>query len=139
MQTNPLAGAAPTQQQSIPVTAAFAQSDIDDILNLLRLPANAPLSILAVELFNRESLVIRGDQFAAEIANRPAGISPALLPAGAVQPPSPSKAVNAVNSNAAVATVIRQENEAIDDPLGQELGAQRILRVSPLSPVRRTC
>jgi hypothetical protein len=31
------------------------------------------------------------------------------------------------------------ESQAIDDPLGQQLGSQRILRVSPLTPVRVVC
>ena len=49
------------QQQSIPVTAAFSQSAVNTILSQLLLPANTPLSVLAVELFNREDLVITGD------------------------------------------------------------------------------
>jgi hypothetical protein len=136
LHTDPLAGGVPTQQQSIPVSAAFAQAAIDDLLNLLRLPANAPLSILAVELFNRESLVIRGDQFAAEIANLPAGVSSTVFSGATAQPASPE---TAASTSTVAATAIQQESQAIDDPLGQDLGAQRILRVSPLTPVRPVC
>ncbi len=46
------------QQQSIPVQAAFSQAEIDALLSELYLPANTPLSVLAVELFNQEDLVI---------------------------------------------------------------------------------
>ena len=49
------------QQQSISVTAAYSQSAVNTILSQLSLPANTPLSVLAVELFNREDLVITGD------------------------------------------------------------------------------
>jgi hypothetical protein len=136
LQGNPLAGVAPTQQQSIPVTAAFSQAAIDDILNLLRLPPNIPLSVLAVELFNREALVIRGDQYFAELASLPDGIPQSMVPAGGSQSPSPSAAIA---DSAAAATAVRMESQAIDDPLGQQLGSQRILRVSPLTPVRVVC
>jgi hypothetical protein len=136
LQGNPLAGAAPTQQQSNPVTAAFSQAAIDDILNLLKLPPNIPLSVLAVELFNREALVIRGDQYFAELASLPDGIPQSMIPAGVAQSPSPS---TAIADSAAEATAVRMESQAIDDPLGQQLGSQRILRVSPLTPVRVVC
>jgi hypothetical protein len=123
------------QQQSIPVTAAFSQASIDDILSDLRLPGNTPLSVLAVELFNREDLVIREEQPQAEIA-LPHGSSAAALTAGA-----PATAETAASSEVttATATQVQTRAEVINDPLGQQLGSQRILRVSPLTPVRAIC
>jgi hypothetical protein len=131
-----LANAASVQQQSIPLTAAFAESAIDEVLRVLKLPGNTPLSVLAVELFNRESLVIREGEYEAEIANLPTGISTSLLYAGASQSVSSPIEITAPSQTA---TAIRQESRVIEDPLGQELGAQRILRVSPLTPVRAVC
>ncbi len=129
------------QQQSIPVTAAFSQALVDDILAVLRLPGNTPLSVLAVELFNSESLVIRDDdQPSAEIHE--------ALPGGATRSlqtdsPSQTAAPVAVTAGAVASTLAappaRQSDQVIDDPLGQELGSQRILRVSPLTPVRAVC
>ncbi len=126
-------GAAPgVQQQSIPVSVAFSQALIDDILTLLRLPASTPLSVLAVELFNSESLVIREGDIAAEIQ---------ALPGGAAGLPAQTAAPVAVGagSSTQVAPQLRQNAQVINDPLGQELGSQRILRVSPLTPVRAVC
>ena len=120
----------------LPVAAAFAQAGIDDLLNLLRLPGSTPLSVLAVELFNKESLVIREDGFHAEIGNLPEGATPPMLGTAAAQPATPGSAVAAA---AAAATQVSPQSEVINDPLGQELGAQRILRVSPLTPVRAVC
>ncbi|MDE3198194.1 MAG: hypothetical protein KGN84_17735 [Acidobacteriota bacterium] len=88
------------QQYSIPVRAAFAQAAVEKILAGLHLPANTPLSVLAVELFNAESQVIRGDR-------------------------KPVLNVQAV--------------AAAPDPLGAQLGSRRILRTSPLTPVRAIC
>lgn len=124
------------QQQSIPVTAAFAQSAIDDILFTLRLPANTPLSVLAVELFNKESLVIQDNYYGAEIAGLPTPATKSALPAGTVTQASPS---TAVATSSPAATAVQPEDLIIDDPLGEQLGAQRILRVSPLTPVRAVC
>ncbi len=129
-------GAVPLQQQSIPVTAAFAQSEIDDILFTLRLPANTPLSILAVELFNKESLVINDQYYDPGISALPAGLSASALSPGAGAQASRSTAVAAASS---AATAVQQRDVAIDDPLGEQLGEQRILRVSPLTPVRAVC
>ncbi len=110
------------QIQSIPVQAAFSQSEVDTILTGLLLPANTPLSILAVELFNLEYLVIR------ESAGGPA---PKVLEAA----PSGSE------SSTATAVVVDQDVAAdqIGDPLGADLGSQRILRVSPLTAVSPVC
>jgi hypothetical protein len=128
--------APPSQQQSIPVTAAFAQSAIDDILFTLRLPANTPLSVLAVELFNKESLVIQDNYYYPEISALPAGLSASVLKAGGVVGGSPSGALAAASQ---AGTAVKQQDAVIDDPLGEQLGAQRILRVSPLAPVRAVC
>lgn len=87
-------------QQEIPVSAAFSQAGVDEILTALHLPLNTPLSVLAVELFNKESAVIP-------------------------QPPGDSG--------------IQTQSVALPDPLGTDLGSQRILRVSPLTPVRDIC
>ena len=89
-----------SQQYSLTVRAAFAEASVDEILALLHLPANTPLSVLAVELFNNESQVIRDDQ-------------------------QPALEINAVAN--------------VPDPLGAELGSRRILRTSPLTPVRAIC
>jgi len=122
------------QTQSIPVTAAFPQAAIDDILYTLGLPPNSPLSILAVELFNREALVIRDDGFSAEIAGLDSAVAQALLRTSAIQmPPAATQP-----ASASVAEVSRMA-EVAPDPLGSQLGGQRILRVSPLTPVRVIC
>jgi hypothetical protein len=137
---NPFAPNAPVQQQSIPVSAAFSQALVDDILLALRLPINTPLSMLAVELFNRESLVIRGDDVSAEISATPSLPADSSSPAAA---PTPMKVPVATpvtaGSVAQAAPHLSQNAQAINDPLGQELGSQRILRVSPLAPVRAVC
>jgi len=54
------------QQQAITVNAAFSQAQVDKILATFRLPFNTPLSVLAVELFNSESLVIGEQGFNAD-------------------------------------------------------------------------
>jgi hypothetical protein len=128
------------QQQSIPVTAAFPQAQIDDILNALKLPGNTPLSVLAVELFNRESLVIREENFSAEVLdelaeNTTASAQQNSFSSAVLQAPPASEAT----ASSEDATLARAETEIINDPLGQALGSQRILRVSPLTPVRVVC
>jgi hypothetical protein len=87
-------------RQEIPVSAAFPVAGVDEILTALHLPFNTPLSVLAVELFNKESAVIP-------------------------QPPG--------------AAITQAQSVALPDPLGANLGSQRILRVSPLTPVRAIC
>jgi len=86
-----------------------------------------------VELFNREDLVIReGYGVSAEIAQPPNSLASST---GAASTPQ-------VGSGGAVATqtaALKQEDQLINDPLGQGLGSQRILRVSPLAPVRAVC
>ncbi len=124
------------QQQSIPVTACFAQAAIDDILFTLRLPANTPLSVLAVELFNKESLVIHENYYGAELAGLPAGLAATALRAGGAAQRAPA---GAALESSATGAALQQDSVAIDDPLGEQLGAQRILRVSPLTPVRAVC
>jgi hypothetical protein len=50
--------------------------------------------------------------------------------------------VAASNTRAAAASTdvaVQQEDLITDDPLGAQLGGQRILRVSPLTPVRAIC
>jgi hypothetical protein len=49
---------------------------------------------------------------------------------------SASKAA-AVSSSSNVA--VQEDHFVADDPLGEQLGGQRILRVSPLTPVRAVC
>jgi len=101
------------QIQSIPVQAAFSVAEVDTFLTDLLLPTNTPLSVLAVELFNLESQVI----------------PPPTVPP---QPKVASSTATAVaTAHAAVA--------AVPDPLGDELGSRRILRVSPLTPVSPVC
>jgi hypothetical protein len=128
------------QQHSIPVTAAFPLKAVDEILTALKLPTNTPLSVLAVELFNAESLVIRENQINAEIPHLPSRSAlPLPLPTASgagVQEPASPKSSAAASSAAAQATAKAQVSS---DPLGQDLGAQRILRVSPLVPVRAVC
>jgi hypothetical protein len=137
-QLNDVGGAGlPQQGQSIPVTAVFAQSAIDDILHALRLPANAPLSVLAVELFGKESEVIGDAYYGAEVTGLPAGqsmgLSASLLASGLAAQEAQLAAPNSTGA------AVQQEDLVIDDPLGEQLGAQRILRVSPLTPVRAVC
>jgi hypothetical protein len=120
------------QQQAIPATAAFPQALIDDILYELRLPGNTPLSVLAVELFNRESLVISDGGFSAEVLD---GTAAAASSAQDSSIPAAGSSPDA----SPVASQLRQQTLIVNDPLGRELGSQRILRVSPLTPVRAVC
>ncbi len=115
------------QIQSIPVQAAFSVAEVDTILTALLLPANTPLSVLAVELFNLEYQVIR------DTSPAPAP-APKALPAG----------LAALRSSALTATAVATPQAAVNDqvigdPLGDQLGSQRILRVSPLTPVSPVC
>ena len=113
------------QVQSLTVDAAFSQSAIDTILADLLLPANTPLSVLAVELFNLEYLVTRD----------PAGgaTTLALSPALANTKLAATATLELATPQAALA------EQVIGDPLGDQLGSQRILRVSPLPPVEPVC
>jgi hypothetical protein len=122
-----------TQQQSIAVTAAFSQQAVDATLDHLLLPPNTPLSILAVELFNREDLVITGD------GNVFAGVN--LKDLGQIDQPTRK---SAKTKRSAVATmeqsIAAPHQQSIQrDPLGAQLGSQRILRTSPLAAVRAIC
>jgi hypothetical protein len=90
------------QQSSIPVYGVFAETEVEALLKKLLLPANTPVSVLAVELFNDEAAVV------------PLATGP--------------------QAAAAPAAVAVQE-----DPLGADLGARRVLRVSPLTAVRAVC
>src|ERR1019366_1488191 len=101
------------QVQSIPAAAAFSQSEVDTLLADLLLPKNTPLSVLAVELFNLEDQVIRQDYVSAV---------PELQVAGASGSASASSAALATSQAVAQDRIVR-------DPLGYELGSQRILRV----------
>ncbi|HEY4379411.1 MAG TPA: hypothetical protein VGN01_03635 [Acidobacteriaceae bacterium] len=114
-----------TQVQSIRVETAFSQSEVDAILKKLLLPKNTPLSILAVELFNLEYLVTRD-------------------PAGGQVPKALPAALSGTRLAGASATAVATPQttaaeQVIGDPLGDELGSQRILRVSPLTPVAPIC
>jgi hypothetical protein len=111
------------QVQSIRVDAAFSQTEVDTLLAELLLPKNTPLSILAVELFNLEDQVIR-DLYVGDI--------PQLQHAGASSGQTGSTTAVATSESVARDQVVR-------DPLGDELGSQRILRVSPLTRVAPVC
>lgn len=132
------------QQQTITVNAAFSQAQIDKILTEFRLPFNTPLSTLAVELFNSESLVIN-DQDVYEEASELEPFNKASLPKASSRSSAKIKgggtaaALANPTTSAQVATGAAAAAEVINDPLGQELGSQRILRVSPLTPVRAIC
>ena len=110
------------QIQSIPVHANFSVSEIDTILADLLLPANTPLSVLAVEVFNLEFQVIRED--AGSLA---------------AQPRIATASGGGSGSGTALATRAAAQDQVVGDPLGAELGSQRILRVSPLTPVSPAC
>jgi len=88
------------QRSAIATYGVFAQKTVRAALAKLQLSRNTPLSVLAVELFNREAKVI--------------------------PPPAGPKAEDEV--------IVNQE-----DPLGTDLGARRVLRVSPLMAVRAVC
>jgi hypothetical protein len=132
------------QQQAITVNAAFSQVQIDKILAELRLPFNTPLSILAVELFNSESLVI-GDQdvYGAgpelDVVNKTSLSKSASSSSAKTKGGGTAAALATPAASAKVSTQATAAAEVINDPLGQELGSQRILRVSPLTPVRAIC
>jgi hypothetical protein len=95
-----LAWGAAGQRSAIATYGVFAQKTVRAALAKLQLPRNTPLSVLAVELFNREAKVM--------------------------PPPAGPKVEDAV--------IVNQE-----DPLGTDLGARRVLRVSPLMAVRAVC
>jgi hypothetical protein len=105
--------------------AQFDEIDIEQKLYDLALSADAPLSVIAVELLPSDHLV----QQTATIGDRQVYFTfdQPDLPAGTQQP-----------GNFAVANVARQGS----DPLGRELGSitsRRILRCSPLTPVAPAC
>jgi hypothetical protein len=113
------------QIQSIPVQAAFSVAEVNTFLTDLLLPINTPLSVLAVELFNLESLVIR----------EPAG-------GGGPAPKLEAATTSGSASSSGTATAVaapRATTFAQSDPLGDALGSQRILRVSLLTPVSPVC
>lgn len=116
------------QLQSIPVHANFSRSEINTILTDLLLPLNTPLSILAVELFNLEFDVIR------EAAGGPGGAAPRLASATSAGQSTSGTAVAVAAAPSAMA-----QDRIVGDPLGNELGTRRILRVSPLTPVGPIC
>ena len=113
------------QVQSIRVEAAFSQSEVDTILTNLLLPKNTPLSILAVELFNLEYLVTRDPAGGATSKALPAMLAGTKLASATTTSVATPRATTA--------------DQVIGDPLGDELGSQRILRVSPLTPVAAIC
>jgi hypothetical protein len=125
--TPPQYAAFEASQHGIPSNGAFAQSAIDEIVAALRLPPNTPLSVLAVELFNIESLVV-GERQQGSTA-----LSPGTRGAG-----SELQVENHIAPNA-VAIQAESRAQESPDPLGRELGTRRILRVSPLTPVRAIC
>jgi hypothetical protein len=112
------------QVQSIPVHANFSQSEVNTILTDLLLPLNTPLSILAVEVFNLEFQVIRDD---------------AGGPASELQIAATSSGGSASGTAVALDTRATALDQVVGDPLGAQLGSQRILRVSPLTPVSPVC
>ena len=105
--------------------AQFDEIDIEQKLHDLALSADAPLSVIAVELLPSDHLV----QQTATIGDRQVYFTfdQPDLPTGAQQP-----------GNFAFVNVARQGS----DPLGRELGSitsRRILRCSPLTPVAPAC
>jgi hypothetical protein len=122
-----------SQQQSITVTAAFAQQAVNSTLEQLLLPGNTPLSILAVELFNREDLVITGD------GNVLAGVNVNNLDLIDQLTPMSAKTQSSAVATMEHSIATPQMQSVQSDPLGAQLGSQRILRTSPLAPVRAIC
>jgi hypothetical protein len=112
-------GAFPSHSHGIPVYGAFSEAEVDKLLATLRLPPTTSLSVLAVELFNIESQVIQEQ-----------------VPKVAVEH---GDAPRQVTSGKAEALQAKATATASADPLGRDLGMQRILRVSPLVAVRATC
>ena len=128
------------QQQNLTVYAAFSQQAVDDILALLRLPFNTPVSVLAVELFNREDLVIRSDDTGGN-SFLFKGVQSHSVTSGSTLPPEAASSAVATMDRPSIAphAATTQQSIADIDPLGQDLGSQRILRTSPLAPVRNIC
>jgi hypothetical protein len=131
------------QQQAITVNAAFSQAQVDKILAEFSLPFNTPLSVLAVELFNSEYLVIR-DQYIGnapelDASNRTSLLRTASSTGNKTTGGGAAAALAIATASDEISTRATDAAVAIDDPLGQELGSQRILRVSPLTPVRAIC
>jgi hypothetical protein len=131
------------QQQAITANAAFSQAQVDKILAEFSLPFTTPLSVLAVELFNSEYLVIR-DQYIGNAPELDASNRATLLRTASSTGNKPTgggatAALATATASDEVSTRATDAAVAINDPLGQELGSQRILRVSPLTPVRAIC
>jgi hypothetical protein len=129
-------GAFEPPQHGIPVNAASPDAAIDNILATLRLPVNAPLSVLAVELFNGESLVVQQDSAKAVIESH--GKLPSETGKG-TQGRTAQPAAVAASGPTGTVPQASQRAQVLPDPLGNELGMQRILRVSPLTPVWQVC
>ncbi len=131
------------QQQAITVRAAFSQAQIDKILAEFRLPFNTPLSVLAVELFNNEFLVIREQDFDnapnLDVSSKAKLLRSVSSASDKTTGGSTATSLATPTTSDEVSTRATAAAVAIDDPLGQELGSQRILRTSPLTPVRAIC
>jgi hypothetical protein len=115
----------PPRTRDVMGIAQFDELDIEQKLDDLALPADAPLSVIAVELLPSDHLV----QQTGTIADRNVYFTfdQPDIPAGSEQP-----------GNFAFANIARQGS----DPLGRELGSissRRILRCSPLTPVAPAC
>lgn len=127
------------QQQSISVQAAFSQEAIDVLLRELYLPANTPLSVLAVEVFNKEYLVIN-EQLSYEPVPEDVQSLISRRRLSTASPVAASKGTATAVAAPRTATEITPRAAAApSDPLGADLGSQRILRVSPLTPVSAIC
>jgi hypothetical protein len=91
--------------------------------------------VLAVELFNRESEVIDTQLL---YVPEPQEALPAA--SGKSGRASASGGGSAATAEAvATPAAATAQSVLINDPLGAGLGSQRILRVSPLTPVRAIC
>ena len=115
----------PPSTRDVMGIAQFDEIDIEQKLHDLALSADAPLSVIAVELLPSDHLV----QQTATIGDRKVFFTfdQPDLPAGAQQP-----------GNFAFVNVARQGS----DPLGRELGSitsRRRSRCSPLTPVAPAC
>jgi len=111
------------QTRDVVGVAQFDENDIESKLADLALPADAPLSVIAVELFPSDHLSLQSFSL---------GDAKVFY---AVDTPDPF-------AGAPPSTAIFGNFGTASDPLGRDLGtraSRRILRCSPLTPVKAAC
>jgi hypothetical protein len=112
------------QTRDVVGVAQFDESGIESRLADLALPADAPLSVIAVELFPGDHLSLQSFSL---------GDAKVFY---TIDTPDPFAGAAPANS------IVGNFGVAASDPLGRDLGtraSRRILRCSPLTPVKAAC